>query len=91
MKGIVKVLLNSNAFQINHVSTIKLKPSPQAIFTWAFVQLPRLSDVPLTQANTLTNSWPDPVIITTGKDGVEENPPKGKNRETKSSEVGKAT
>lgn len=70
---------------------IKQELFPQAIFTWALVQLPRLSNVSLTQANTLTNSWPDPIIITTGKDGVEENPSKGKNRETKSSEVRKVT
>lgn len=70
---------------------VKQDPSPQAIFTWAFVQLPCLSNVSLAQANTLTNSWPDPIIITTRKDGVEENSSKGKSRETQSSEVGKVT
>lgn len=66
-------------------------PCPQAIFTWAFVQLPCLSNVSLAQANALTNSGPDPVIITAGKDGVQENSSKGKSRETQSSEAGKVT
>lgn len=81
---------HEGAPELKHIPD-KPELSPQVIFTWAFVQLPCLSDVSLTQANTLTNSWPDPIIITTGKDGVKENPSKGKKRETESSEVGKVT
>lgn len=68
----------------------KQDPCPQAIFTWAFVQLPCLGDVSLAQANALTNGRPDPVIIPAGKDGVQENSSEGKSRETQSSEAGKS-
>lgn len=64
------MILNSSAFQIKHVYGTELEPSALAIFTWALVQLPRLSNVSLTQANALTDRWPHPTVIMTGKDGV---------------------
>lgn len=85
------LLLNSSALHISHVSMVKQAPPPQAIFTWALVQLPCLGDVPLAQAHTLTDGRPHPVVISTGKDGVEENSSEGKRRDTQSSQVGKVT
>lgn len=44
--------------------------NPQGSVTWAFVQLPGLSYVSLTEPHTLANGWPDAIVIPTGEDGV---------------------
>ena len=38
--------------------------------TWAFVQLPGLSYVSLTEPHTLADGWPDAIVVSTGEDGV---------------------
>lgn len=38
--------------------------------TWAFVQLPGLSYISLTEPHTLANGWPDAIVVSTGEDGV---------------------
>lgn len=43
---------------------------PRFTVTWAFVQLPGLSYVSLTEPHTLANGWPDAIVVSTGKDGV---------------------
>lgn len=44
--------------------------SPWLTVTWAFVQLPGLSYISLTEPHALANGWPDAIVVSTGKDGV---------------------
>lgn len=44
--------------------------TPWDSVTWAFVQLPGLRYVSLTEPHTLTNGWPDAIVVSTGEDGV---------------------
>lgn len=44
--------------------------SPWLTVTWAFVQLPGLSYISLTEPHALANGWPDAIVVSTGEDGV---------------------